>query len=261
MTETVRSKLPSNQTVEALNVIARFGVLALESGAASFRAKEMMQRVAVALGIEHLGTIVTPSVILTTAPGEQGSYTQVLKVRVLGVNMARISALETLSHHAADTSANQVSAMLDDLERSPHGHSQPAVILAVALACGAFAIILGGGLLEFIAAAVGAAVAQAVRIRMTALHLSPYLISAVCASVATALSFLLVRLLAAPSPRLGLIASVLLLVPGTPLVTSLLDLIHLDLISGVTRGVYAVLLVVNMAIGMILVLALTGFSI
>jgi uncharacterized membrane protein YjjP (DUF1212 family) len=155
----------------------------------------------------------------------------------------------------------QVSALLDDLERAPHGHSQAVVVLAVALACGAFAIILGGGVLEFMAAAFGAAVAQAVRFRMAALHLSPYLISAVCAAVATACSYVLVRVLAAPSPRLGLIASVLLLVPGTPLVTSMLDLIHLDLISGVTRGVYAVLLVVNMAIGMILVLALTGFSI
>jgi uncharacterized membrane protein YjjP (DUF1212 family) len=221
----------------------------------------MMQRVAAALGIEHLGTIVTPSVILTTAPGDQGSYTQVLKVRGLGVNMARISALEALSHRVADTSAMQVSGLLDDLEHAPHGHSQPAVILAVALACGAFAIILRGGVLEFIAAAVGAAAAQTVRFRMAALHLSPYLISAVCAAVATACSYILVRVLAAPSPRLGLIASVLLLVPGTPLVTSLLDLIHLDLISGVTRGVYAALLVVNMAIGMILVLVLTGFSI
>ena len=96
---------------------------------------------------------------------------------------------------------------------------------------------------------------------MTTFRFSPYLITSVGAAVATAVSYVLVRALVAPSPRLGLIASVLLFVPGTPLVTALLDLIHLDLISAVTRGAYAVFLVVNIAIGMLLVLALTSFPI
>ena len=60
---------------------------------------------------------------------------------------------------------------------------------------------------------------------------------------------------------MDLIASVLFLVPGVPLVTALLDLIHLDLISGITRGVYAIILLINIGVGMLLVLALTGFSI
>jgi uncharacterized membrane protein YjjP (DUF1212 family) len=252
----------SEEVIRALNILARIGVLALESGTASFRAKEMMQRVAAALHVNGLGIMVTPSIILTTAPAEHGSYTQILKVPSLGVNMARIRALDALSRQIdEETSAVQLAAMLDSIEFAAPGYTKPTVIVAVALACGAFAIILGGGALEFIAAATGAAAAQLVRFGMIARHFSPYLITGVGTVVATILSYLLVRLLAAPFPRLGLIASVLLFVPGMPLVTALLDLIHLDLISAVTRGAYAVFLVVNIAIGMLLVLALTNFSI
>jgi uncharacterized membrane protein YjjP (DUF1212 family) len=262
LSERSNNRLSAQETTEALKVIARIGVLALQSGSASFRAKEMMHRVATGLGLEQVGIIVTPSVILTTAPGEYGSYTQVLKVPALGVNMARITALDALSHRISGTpSPVQVSALLDVIQDAKAVYPPAVVIGCVAAACGAFAFILGGGLPEFLAAAVGAAVAQAIRFRMAAISLNPYLITAVGATVATAFSYILVRVLAAPSPQLGLIASVLLLVPGTPLVTSLLDLIHLDLISGVTRGAYAVLLVANIAIGMLLVLALTGFSI
>lgn len=261
MSASAHTRLSPEDTVKTLNVIARIGVLALQSGSASFRAKDMMQRVALALGIEQLGTIVTPSIILTTAPGDQGSYTQVLKVATLGVNMARVSALDQISHQVGqDTSPAQVSEMLDELEHTRPEYSSLITVLSVGIACGAFAIVLGGGPLEFIAAGIGAVIAQAVRLRMAARRLNPYLVTATCAAIATAVSTILVHLLAAPSPSLGLIASVLLLVPGTPLITSLLDLIHLDLISSVTRGVYALFLIVNIAIGMLLVLALTGFS-
>lgn len=55
-----------------------------------------------------------------------------------------------------------------------------------------------------------------------------------------------------------MIASVLLLVPGVPLVTSVLDLTNYDLVSGVTRGTLALLLALSIGIGVLLTLAITG---
>jgi uncharacterized membrane protein YjjP (DUF1212 family) len=43
----------------------------------------------------------------------------------------------------------------------------------------------------------------------------------------------------------------LYLIPGVPLVTSLLDIIHFDLVAGLARAAYASLVIVCMGVGML----------
>jgi uncharacterized membrane protein YjjP (DUF1212 family) len=251
----------AEELAEALNVITRIGVLLLESGTASFRTKDTMDRFAVALGIEQFDAFVTPTKIIGIVNSRHGSFTRALRVPQLGVNMARVSTIHTLAHHPKDMSPAELGAWLDSVASAKPEYSPLAILAGVAAACGCFAIILGGGPVEGYAAALGAACAQAVRMRLSAAHVNPYLVTALCAMLASLVAYLTMLAWGASSPRIGLIASVLLLVPGVPLITALLDLLHLDLISGVTRGVYAAILVLNIGVGMLLVLALTGFSV
>jgi len=259
---TGRKEYTSAELVEALNIIARIGALALQSGSASFRTQDIIQRVAVALGLQRLDTLVMPTGIVVTVHGQGRTWTQTLKVYAPGVNMARVVAFEALSRQVnQSTPLAKLSSMVDSIEQLPSAYTPPVVVAAVGLACGAFAVILGGGPLEFIAATLGAAAAQIIRLFLVKRRTNSYLVTASCAAIASAVSYALAHLTVAPLPRLAIIASVLLLVPGVPLVTSLLDLIHFDLISGVTRGVYAVLLLVTIGIGMLIVLYLTGMNI
>jgi uncharacterized membrane protein YjjP (DUF1212 family) len=246
---------------EALKVLTRIGVVMLQSGAASFRAKQTMDRFAAALQIEQFDAFVTPTKIIGIVNSPMGSHTRAMRIPLLGVNMARVNAVHALSHNAKGLSLGDLSLWLDRVEASKPDYPWLVVITGVAAACGSFALILGAGPLEFIAAATGAACSQFVRMRLVSRQMNPYLTTAICAAIATLVSYMLIHLMGAPAPRIGLIASVLLLVPGVPLVTALLDLLHLDLISGVTRGVYAAILLINIGIGMLLALALTGFSI
>ncbi|MEP7289179.1 MAG: threonine/serine exporter family protein [Chloroflexota bacterium] len=251
-----------SELIEALNVVARVGILMLQSGASSFRAKDIMDRIAAKLAIEQLDTFVTPTKMIVIVNNGQANYTRAFKVPSLGVNMARVSALEVLSRAMADsTSPAELTKLVDEIEQRAPEYPRFVVIGAVAIACGAFAVILGGGLPEFATATCAAAVAQWLRFRMIALRLSPYLIAATCSAIAATISFGLVHLLNAPLPHLGLIASVLLLVPGVPLVTAILDFMHFDFISGMARSIFAALILVNIGIGMLVVLVLTGFSI
>jgi uncharacterized membrane protein YjjP (DUF1212 family) len=251
----------AEEMLEALNVIARVGVLMLQSGAASSRTKDTMERFAAVLGLEQFDSFVTPTKIIAIINSRRGSFSRALRVPQLSVNMSRVCAMHALTHQPKVMSPAELATWLDSLEGAKPEYPQVAILAGVAVACGCFAIILGGGPLEFIAAAIGAAGAQAVRMRLAARRLNPYLATVICSATASLISYLLMFTLAAPMPRVGLIASVLLLVPGVPLVTALLDLLHLDLISGVTRGAYAIILIMNIGVGMLLVLALTGFSI
>ncbi len=245
-----------------LRVAVRVGVLMLQSGAASFRTDQVIDRIALALGAERMDAYVTPTVIVATVYSGSEHRTQISKPASLGVNMSRIYALDHLSRNIpADPTPPLITQMVDEIEHRPPEYPPALVVVAVGLACGAFAVILGAGPREFIAAAVGSACAQVLRLRMLASRYNPIPITVVCAAIATGISLLLVRALAAPNPRLGVIASVLLLVPGVPLVTSLLDMTRFDLVSGLSRGLHAVLLLISIGLGMLLVLALTGFSV
>ncbi len=51
------------------------------------------------------------------------------------------------------------------------------------------------------------------------------------------------------------------MVPGVPLITSVLDFSSNDLVSGVTRGTLAFLLALSIGIGMVMTLWLTGLNI
>ncbi|HLY28659.1 MAG TPA: threonine/serine exporter family protein [Aggregatilineales bacterium] len=251
----------AEHTAEALEAITRIGVRMLRSGASSSRTKDTMDRVAAILGIEHFETFVTPTKIISIIYGKQGSFTRAMRVPLLGVNMSAMSKIRTLILETKEMTPDALKTWLDALESEKLNYTTAVVAVAVAIACGCFAIILGGGLLEAIGAALGAAVAQIARVTLDRRHVNPYIITAFGAFVASLISYAVMKAIGAPTPRIGLIASVLLLVPGVPLVTALLDLLHLDLISGLARGVYAIMLVVNIGVGMLVVLALTGFSI
>jgi len=254
----------------ALHVVLRIGVLVLRSGAASFRTQEVMTRCAGALGIEQLEAYVTPTGIIASAYSNGEHRTQIMQVRGLAVDMNRVIALELLSRNLPlGIQPAELHKRIDAIEQQGLLYPRWFVAIMVGLACGAFAVIIGGSMLEFAAAFGGAAAAQTLRMAMLRRHFSAVPIVVICAAVAAAVCYGLLRIFAPfyallgiqASLQNGVIASVLLLVPGVPLITALLDLVHLDLVSGLSRGIYAVLILVCIAIGMLAILLVTGFSI
>ncbi len=234
----------------------------LRSGAASFRTEQTMMRVGLAMGIDRMDTYITPTGIIATVYSGSEHRTQIAKINSLGVDMSRISELEIMTRNLPERpTPEQIAAQLDAIEAIRAQYPRWMVILAVGVACAAFCLILNGGPMEALAAFCGASLAQTIRFRLNDAKINPLAVTVICAAIATVVSLALVRLLSAPSPRLGVIASVLLLVPGVPLVTSILDLARFDLVSGLARGVYAALILLCIGIGMLMVLAIVGFTI
>jgi uncharacterized membrane protein YjjP (DUF1212 family) len=259
---TTNNELSHQELAEILRATIRVGIMMLQSGAASARAGQVMEHVAQGLGVEQIEAYVTPTVIIATVYSGREHRTQIVKPTGLGVDMNRIGALVHLSRNMPEhATPSQIVDRLDAIQNAPPEYPRYLVIAAVGLACGAFAGILGGGLAEISAATIAAAIAQAVRMRMLAARLNPIAIAVVCSALGTGISLFLVRALAAPTPRTGLVASVLLLVPGVPLVTSILDATRFDLVSALSRGLYATLILIGIGIGMLIVLAWSGLSI
>lgn len=265
----------AQELAEVLRVTMRFGILLLRSGSASFRVDQAMSRIALVLGVERIENFVTPTGIITSVYSGHEHRTQITHSTTLSVDMNRITELEILSRNLTpDVSIESVNAAIEKVEKKPPLYSPLMVVIGTALACGALALILGGGALDFIAATFGAAAAQYTRHTLVKAKIRAIPITVVASFVATLVSWVLLRTLAstlqpsleaigmmASNGKAGLVASVLVLIPGVPLITAFLDLIRFDLIAGLARGTYAFILIVCIALGMLAVLVWTGFSV
>jgi uncharacterized membrane protein YjjP (DUF1212 family) len=249
----------------ALDVLLRFGTLMLRSGDAAFRVDEAMRRLAPRLGIDDFTLLVTVTGLTASARRGEQSVTLLRPVGPLGINAWRLGALERLSGESTSTlTPAALHAELDAIERTPPLQAPAVVALAVGLASGAFSWLNGGNPAEGLAAFAAGAVGQFLRASLFARHLNQYAVTAFCAMAAAACycaaAALLARAGAAPGHGIGLIAAVLFLVPGFPLVAALLDLLQHQTLAGLVRLAYGTTLLLAAAFGLGLIVAVAGFA-
>lgn len=246
----------STEVDRCLDLLVQAGSLLLENGAATYRVEETITVLGAALGLPEVDVFVTPTGFMLQASGPSHALTRVRRVTHLGVNMNRLAAVSRLSHAVNEQAltVEEITARLEQIRTQQPAYPAWLVVSGVALACGAFSLLLGGGLRELAAASIGSLVAMLVRVQLNRTRLLPLLITITAAFVATAASWSSCRALACSAPDLAPVAAVLQLVPGVLLVTSVIDLATGDILSGMTRGVYAVLMAVGIALGMLLFL-------
>ena len=173
----------------------RFGTLMLRCGTVSFRVEEAMRQVALNFGVERLDAFTTLTGITASAHCGALHHTQVARIYSIGVNMSCLSKVEFLSQHIpSDATPSSLMVILDQIESQPPLYSPVLTVVAVAIACGAFSGLNGGGMAEFVAATAASGVGQWVRMHINRRYLNPIAITVVCAAIATLLcNFALIR--------------------------------------------------------------------
>lgn len=255
-----RLQLTFQELAEIMQVVMRVGVLMLKSGTISFRVDQAMQRVALGLGAERLDAYVTLTGITASIHCGDQHYTQIATVKGVGVDMSRLSAVEHLSQHLpAQILPSELQMQLDKIEKTPPPYPRRVVLVAVAAACGSFAILSGGGWLDCLTAFFSAGLGLALRMRLQAIRMNQIAVTVICAAVATLICHGLLEALElfqleSAFPKASFLASVLFQVPGMMLVTATLDLVRLDLISGMARVTYALIQLFSVAVGILIVM-------
>lgn len=245
---------------ELVELLLRVGQAMLRAGAASFRTEETITRLGIGLGADRIEGYVTPTGLVITAVSGTEERTRVGHVGLIGVNMAQIVALDQLSREVSAHGATIAGGRdrLEEILARPRELPDWLLIPAVGIACGAFCVNLGGGGAEFLAAAAGAGLAQWLRLVLYRRGVNFLILTVLCALVASLTAWLVGQAVPGDAPTLGLIASVLLLVPGVLLVTAVIDLTQYDLVSGIVRGALALIVTVSIGFGMVLTLWITG---
>jgi len=253
---------------EDADAVLRLGAMIMAAGTGGYRVIRAMKRAARALGFDRVEAVISVNNITCSFHKGELFRTIVVNRDNPAVDASRIEALENLSHHMGSSyTAEELHRELDQIEQRV-GKRWPVWVqaLAAGLACSGFAVLNHYPFLEAVVVALAAAVGQIVRHSCARRHLNQLGTTAVAAVVASlmylfvAKGLAMVGIIDSPTFTTGYVASVLFLIPGFPLFSSLLDLSRFDLFSGLSRLCYATTVICTATMAATAVSLITGLQ-
>lgn len=239
----------------------------LSAGASSFRVKDAMAKLATAVGIEEHHAQVTYTEITTTAYANGTFRTELAEQRVMGVNADRIDRINTfIANLPVRLLVEEADAALDAIEHEGPLYTGlvPAVIAGIA--CAAFCFLNKGGVIECAAVLFAAFFGQWLRKSLMKRHVNHFGVWFLCGALASGTYIAIIAALSHAgvvdsTHEAGVVSAILFLVPGFPMVTSLLDLIRQDFSAGISQGVYVTMLLMSSAVSVWAVTSALGWSV
>jgi uncharacterized membrane protein YjjP (DUF1212 family) len=254
-----KSPLKYEELRDVIDISLWAGQMLLHYGAESQRVEETVHRLSTGLGCTWADVLVSPNAIVLTTISGQEFRTKVRRVVGVSVDMTIVAEISDLSRRVSAGQADrfQVRAELERIDTQPRHYNRWLVMLMVGLACAAFSRLFGGDGAVFLATFCSSALAMFVRQQLQREHFNPLLVTVVTAFVAGMAAGSFTLLDVNPHPDTALAASVLLLVPGVPLITSAEDLIEGHLVTGIVRGILGSLISLGIALGLLIAIELT----
>ncbi len=176
-----------------------------------------------------------------------------------GVNFSILNEISLLSWRVKEENLepDEVEQDFTEIKKTPH-YPRWAVLLFVGLACAALCLVSKGdwkdASITFFASVAGLLVRQ----ELTRLRFNPMIGILMAAFVTTLLAGADVLFRIGASPEKALATSVLYLVPGVPLINSVIDLIEGYVPTAIARGLFGGFILLCIALGMSLSILLIG---
>ena len=252
--------------VNDTEAVIRLGSMLLSSGTGSYRVKRAMSDAGLTLGIDRLDASVSLTEITATAHRGDNFRTVAREVYRVRVDSSRIAALEDLAHNLpAGTTGRELESRLDDISRTVRPKwAEWQTVLAGGVACAGFAILNKFSLADSLVVLAAASVGQFVRGRLNRRWLNQFGIAALASAAACLIYLMLADLLTNTGLHTihgpGYVASLLFLVPGFPMITSILDMVRMDFTAGLSRATYSVGLILAATMSAWVFSAATGLQ-
>ncbi len=251
-------ELSREQQTEITRIIVKAGQMLAQFGAESRIIEQTTVRLGMALGLESVEMAISSSAIVLTSLYRGSCVTTTRRVREHGINMQVVCEIQRICimTEKALIGAREVRQRLEAI--TPFHYHPWLVVPMVGLSCGAFSLLFGGDWPIFLVTCFSASVAMRVRQLIARHHHSPLINFAATGFIATLLSSSATFFGWGEQPYLAMAASVLLLVPGFPLINAVSDMVKGYFNMGLARWGTATLLTISAAIGIILAMSVTG---
>lgn len=239
-----------NDIHQTLRLAETAGRIMLENGAETYRTEDTIAHICRAAGYGQAEVIVIPTGIFMTLWDHSGQrHTSVLRVSRRGINLSYI--------HEANAIARQVGTVLpvdqalSQMEALTQRQPYPSwLVTLVAGPCsGFFALVLGGGLLEFLLATLAGMLAALAGRWAGRLDNNQVFSSLLGGFIVATVSLTSITLLGRGNLDATIAGAVLPLLPGLAMTVAIRDTMRGDLVSGVARIAEALLVAACVAVG------------
>jgi uncharacterized membrane protein YjjP (DUF1212 family) len=204
--------------------------------------------------------LVSPNALVVTTISGNQFRTKLRRVTRMGVNFTIVAEVNDLSRRVFAGELDRFGLRVELRRLSDLGpvYNRWLVVTMVGLACAAFSRLFGGDGPVFFMTLLAAASAMIVRQELTHRFFNPFVVVAATAFVAGIIASLATVLDLSNQPDLALAASVLLLVPGVPLINSAEDLIQGHILIGLARGAIGGIISLAIALGLLVAIEIMG---
>lgn len=247
-----------NQQRAISRLVAQAGQMLLAHGAESTLVGDIMRRIGLASGADEVQVSLSANSIVVTTFIGGCCMTTTRQSADRGINMRVITQIQricimmekgVLNHSLAQERLNKIS---------PERYNRWLVVFMIGLSCASFSHLAGGDsaifMVTFLASALGMIVRQEIGHR----HFNPMLNFAITAFVTTSISAQAAVFDIGNDPFIAMASSVLMLVPGFPLINAVADMIKGYINMGIARFVMASLLTLATCLGIVGAMTLVG---
>jgi uncharacterized membrane protein YjjP (DUF1212 family) len=237
---------------------AETAALLLQHGTESAVVESMARRLGLALGVDRVDAgVFSGSIVVGTICGGRAADT-IRRVEDRGINMHVVTEVQraVLDVEAGELDAPAYQARVEGIQ--PRHYPRWLVSVAIGFSCASFARLAGADWTGCAVVVIASGVAMALRQGISRLHFSPVVNFFATAFVATSVAGMSERLGLGRTPHAVVASSVLLLVPGFPLINGVSDMVKGFWSTGLARLAYATLLSVAACAGTVLAVTLWG---
>ncbi|PUZ98784.1 hypothetical protein DC364_04420 [Vibrio vulnificus] len=239
-------------------LVAQAGQMLLAHGAESTLVGDIMRRIGIASGVSEVEVALSANALVVTTVMDGHCITTTRSCVDRGINMKAVTEIQRICIMMEKGVLDPMMAQRKLNNISPERYARWLVVFMIGISCASFARLAGGDwavfAMTFLASACGMIVRQEIGHR----HFNPLLNFAATAFVTTLISAQAVILEIGNLPTVVMASSVLMLVPGFPLINSVADMLKGHINMGIARFVMASLLTLATSLGIVAAMSVTG---
>lgn len=235
------------------------GVFLLQHGAESALVEELSGRLGRALGMDSVEMAITSNAIVLTTIKDKACLTSTRKSNDRGINMHVVTEVQHIVIMAEHKLLDYKDVEKRFAQIKPLRYPRWLLVPMVGLSCACFCKLNNGGWDGAFITFCASTIAMYVRQLLTHRSMHPQINFCITAFVATTLSGMLLRMpIFVSTSTISMAASVLLLVPGFPLINSVADMFKGHINTGLARWAIASLLTLATCIGVVMAMTIWG---
>ncbi len=246
-------------TITQLSHVAmEMGVILLSNGAETYRVEESMHRICIALGAKEAETFVVPTtIILSVTIDNEKPLTRTRRIHTRKIDLAKVTEINQLSRHICYAPTNYKD-LISEIKRIDTVPSYPYLyhVLAFAFISQMFTLFFGGNFLD---SCIGFIIGLGIKMQMDImrrLDTNIFFTNIIGGLIASTVAVIATDLALTTNMDTIIIGSIMTLVPGLAITNSIRDIIAGDHLSGLIKGIEALLIGAAIAAGVVVPLSL-----